>query len=330
MRIEFLEPKHMPQCSELFAQGYRDLRESAPEMPPRYELRDATLPMLERLHQRAPVVGAFGESGEIIGFLGGMLVPQLKGKDKGVYCPEWGHAVSLQAPDRQMVYRRMYEAIGDLWVRDRRINHAVTILAHDPQALDAWFWSTFGLLVVDMIRDLEPVPARTDGSVRVRAAGLGDVDRLFPVWAEHEMYYNRAPIWLPKEPVLDTAELVAYLDDPKTTIWLAEDVSDGTVLGMMKHSLDAEDACTVVRDPHTVACSGAYVLPAARNRSVGALLLGAIVDWAKEHGHERVSLDFEAANIYGSAFWRRHLKPVCYSVIRHVNDHMLAMLPDAR
>ena len=32
-------------------------------------------------------------------------------------------------------------------------------------------------------------------------------------------------------------------------------------------------------------------------------LLAAFVDWARDHGHVRVSLDFEAANLYGSRFW---------------------------
>lgn len=328
MRIEFLESSHLPECVALFACGYRELRRSVPIMPERYEDPQETLPMLAGLHQRAPVVGAFeGRTGRLLGYLGGMLVPQLKGKDKGVYCPEWGHAVALDVRDRGRAYHLMYEAVGDLWVRDRRINHAITILAHDKDAVDAWFWNTFGLLVVDMVRGVEPVEVRPDPAVRIGPATSGDVGRLFPVYAEHEAYYNRAPIWLPKEPMTDTAELAACIADPKTTVWLAEDTNDGSVLGMILHALEAEDASTVVRDPGTVACNGAYVVPAARSRGVGAMLLSAVVDWARDHGYARVSLDFEAANIYGGAFWRRHLTPVCYSVLRHVNDHILAMLP---
>ena len=89
---------------------------------------------------------------------------------------------------------------------------------------------------------------------------------------------------------------------------MAEDAG-GRLLGMMKQSLGSSAACTVVRDSGTVACTGAYVLPAARHLGIGALLLGAMVDWAGRHGYQRVALDFEAANIHGSSFWLKHLTP---------------------
>ena len=120
--------------------------------------------------------------------------------------------------------------------------------------------------------------------------------------------------------------LIAFLADPNVVIWLAED-ADGRVLGTMKGTLDSTDASTVVRDRGTLACTGAYVLPDARNRGIGALLLEALVGWARDHGRERVALDFEAANIYGSRFWLDHFTPVCYSLIRHVNDHILPTPP---
>jgi GNAT superfamily N-acetyltransferase len=322
MRIDFLEQRHLPACAELFAAGYRDLRAAVPEMPARYASPEPVIARLHELHARSPLVGAFLECGSIVGFLGGMPVPRLDGKDKGVYCPEWGHAVSLEAPDRGLIYRRLYAALGESWVRDARLNHAITVLAQDVEAREAWFWNTFGLLTVDVVRGLEAVPVRADGGINVRLAGTADLERVFPVFAAHEAYYIRAPIWLPKAPVEDTAELLAYLKDPKTGVWIAEDL-DGTALGMMKHTLEGDNACYVVQDPGSVACTGAYVLPSARGRGVGQLLLQAMVGWARAHGYARLTLDFEAANIEGGRFWLRYFKPVCYSLSRHVNDHIL-------
>ncbi|MDP2870936.1 MAG: GNAT family N-acetyltransferase, partial [Bacillota bacterium] len=95
----------------------------------------------------------------------------------------------------------------------------------------------------------------------------------------------------------------------------------------MKSQTGKGDACQIVWDEKSVACSGAYVLPRARRHGCGALLLAAVVDWARELGYERVSLDFEAANIHGGAFWLRHFVSVCYSVLRHINDHILKTPP---
>jgi GNAT superfamily N-acetyltransferase len=260
--------------------------------------------------------------GGLAGYLGGIRLAEFKGKDKGVYCPEWGHSVGYSPGlDRRMVYSAMYEAIGDLWVREARLNHAITIMAHDREALDVWVWNGFGMLAVDVIRGLHPVETAgsSDPAVRVRAATLDDVPRLLPAFQEHELYYNRPPIWLPKAPLAGDGELVADISNPEVKIWMAED-PDGCVLGVLKSQSSKGDACHIVWDEGSVACSGAYVLPDARRRGIGALLLAAAVNWARALGLKRMSLDFEAANIYGRAFWLRHFTPVCYSVLRHVND----------
>jgi GNAT superfamily N-acetyltransferase len=299
-------------------------------MPAQWEDPQLVRPLLASLAERHPMVAAVAE-GRLVGYLGGFEVPEFKGRDNGVYCPEWGHAVAPEAPpaERRWIYRKLYEAVGETWVRRGLLNQALTILAHDEAALDVWFWSTFGILCVDVVRGVDPVavpPSARSNGVRVRPATRADVPKLFPLFAEHELYYNRSPIFLPKAPVADDSELVGFLTNANVAIWLAED-ENGNALGMMKGELNSTDASTVVRDEGTVACTGAYVLPTARNRGTGALLLEALVGWTREHGHARVSLDFEAANIYGSRFWLSHFTPVCYSLIRHVNDHILTTSP---
>jgi len=106
-------------------------------------------------------------------------VSRFKGRDNGVYCPEWGHAVTPEAPanERQWIYRKLYEAIGETWIGRGLLNHALTILAHDSTARDVWFWSTFGLLSVDVVRGVEPIavaPEAAASGVRVRLATLAD------------------------------------------------------------------------------------------------------------------------------------------------------------
>lgn len=327
LSVQPLESTHLDAAAELFTSSYKGLRSNVPVMPGRYEDPGAVRESLASLAGRHPMVAAVAD-GQVVGYLGGFKVREFKGRDNGVYCPEWGHAVAPSAPpaERRWIYRKLYEAIGETWVGDALLNQALTILAHDADALDVWFWSTFGIVCVDVVRGIEPVAINRDvrdNEVRVRQATGADAPRLFPVFAEHEVYYNRSPIFLPRAPMTDDSELVGFLADSNEIIWLAED-GEGRVLGTMKGTLNNTDACTVVRDEKTIACTGAYVLPVARNQGIGVLLLEALVGWGRDHGYARVSLDFEAANIYGSRFWLKHFTPVCYSVIRHVNDHILA------
>jgi GNAT superfamily N-acetyltransferase len=168
------------------------------------------------------------------------------------------------------------------------------------------------------------VPQRRSAEgVRVRPAAVDDAARLLPTFAEHTAYYPKSPIWLPKPLLSSTSEVADELADPKSIVWVAEECLDGSVLGIMKQTVESDNAATIVRDEGTLACTGAYVLPAARGRGVGAMLLAAMVDWGRDNGYTRLALDFEAANIFGAEFWLRHLTPVVYSVFRHVNDHML-------
>lgn len=332
IHIEQLGRERVPEAARLFAAGYAGLLRAVPTMPARYADPSITTPLVEQLQHNYPMVAAVCGT-KLVGYLGGILLPQLKGKDRGAFCPEWGHAVSCDLPpvERRRVYRRLYEAIGEQWVGQGRLNHAVSILANDQVAVDAWFWSTFGLLVVDVVRDLRPIPypAGEPTGLVVRAATLADAVRLLPVFAEHTAYYRRAPIWLPKPDLTDVREVKDELADPKSTVWLAEDCATGAVLGIIKHSVDSDDASTVVRDATTVACSGAYVLPASRGRGVGVALLNAVLEWGRRNDYQRLSLDFEAANLFGMEFWLKYLTPVVYSVFRHVNDHMLPKEPPA-
>jgi len=330
LQILPFESAHLDAAVELFTSSYQSLRQRVPLMPAQWEDPLVVRPLLASLVERQPMVAAIADD-RVLGYLGGFEILEFKGRDKGVYCPEWGHAVAPEAPpaERRWIYRKLYEAIGETWVRRALLNQALTILAHDDAALDVWFWGTFGMLCVDVVRGVDPVAippdARSNG-VRVRPATRADAPKLFPVFAEHELYYNRSPIFLPKAPMTDDSKLVGFLTDPNVVVWLAED-GDQRVVGIMKGELNSTDASTVVRDEKTVACTGAYVLPTARTRGIGALLLEALVDWAREHGHARISLDFEAANLYGSRFWLSHFTPVCYSLIRHVNDHILTTPP---
>jgi GNAT superfamily N-acetyltransferase len=175
---------------------------------------------------------------------------------------------------------------------------------------------------VDVVRGTEPLACSpVDDAVRVRLATPADLPALLPVAAEHAAYYRRGPIFLPTSLVTNTAELESFLADSARAIWVAEE--GGQVLGFMQIRVGSEDACTIVRDEDTVSCVGAYVRPDARRAGLGARLLAASLTWARERACQRLSLDFEAANLYGRRFWLKHFTPACYSLLRHVNDGML-------
>ena len=316
------------QAAALFAAGYADLRARVPAMPAKWGRPATVLPLLAELEQSDPMAGAFrGE--QLVGYLGGKLHPARSGGEKAVYCAEWAHAVAATESDRGWIYSKLYEELGAAWVARGCHRQALTMLASDPAGLEAWVWLGFGMLVVDMVRstdgpgeDLAGGPTGTsDANLTIRTATPADLKALFPVAAAHEVYYRQSPMFLPNTAMTDPTELESTLADPQTVTWLAVDHRDG-VIGFMRGELGAQNACQVVRDVDTLACTGAFVLPAARRRGAGRMLMAAMVDWARDNGLARLALDFESANIYGRAFWQRHLTPVCYSVLRVVDSRI--------
>lgn len=318
-----LTDEHVAEAAALFCGHYELLCQGVPALPDRYRDPATVTPLLAELFAAGPALGAFSLEGRLVGYIAGRMLPQFLGQQRGVHVPEWAHAVATDAAGRGDLYRQLYAAAAATWVARSHLNHAVTILAGDEDARAAWFWSGFGLATVDAIRDLKTaLTAICDESLTVRPAQQDDIRALLPLFVAHQAYYRRSPMFVPKAPFGGSVELAESLADPKRLIWLAADV-DGQVLGFMQQRADATNACTIVRDPKTLACDGAYVLPAARRRGTAAALLQQMVSWARRRGFVRLALDFEVTNLPGGRFWLRHFTPVCYSLARRVNDRIL-------
>ncbi len=322
LEVVALAQEHLAPAVDLFCASYREFRRRLPVMPERYERPDVVLPPLRSLASKCPGVAAL-DDGRLVGYLAGFLVPNLKGRDSGVYCPEYGHAVARDAaPERAWIYRKMYESVARTWVSEKCLNHSLTILANDREAVEAWFWSGFGMIVVDMVRGIEPLaPAgREAAGPPVRRAGAADVRSLLPLLQEHELYYTGSPMFMLREPPGEEAEYATMLDDPEVAYLIADDGK--TILGFLRIQTSQGDASAVVRDPGTAAISGAYVRPVLRGHGFGRALVESAIAWAKERGCSRISLDFEAANLQAARFWPKYFAPACYSLFRHVDDRV--------
>ena len=52
------------------------------------------------------------------------------------------------------------------------------------------------------------------------------------------------------------------------------------------------------------------------------MLLAKALEWARTKENERCAVDFEPQNIQAAQFWLKHFEPVCYSMIRHVDERI--------
>ncbi len=155
-----LQPSHLPAAAALVSQRYRDLRQEIPTLPERYASDDAFLPRLESLLQEAPAGTAFAQlrDGDLVGFLIGLEIPDFNGQ-RAAYSPEWANAALLD--ESFPIYEALYSAWSAAWVRRGCACHLVSLLANDYDAVDSLQWLGFGMLVLDGLRDLSPLPAQT-------------------------------------------------------------------------------------------------------------------------------------------------------------------------
>ena len=135
-----------------------------------------------------------------------------------------------------------------------------------------------------------------------------------------ETHMSEAPIFFCDGGLPDRQSVEQRLIDSTSPSWLA---CDGQVpVGYMQIQPGNPTAAFVINDPKTASIKVAVTSPGYRGRSIGATLLDHAIAWARSVGYERCSVDFEPQNIPGARFWGKHFQPVCYSVIRHIDERI--------
>jgi GNAT superfamily N-acetyltransferase len=311
LEIVPLRDKHLEDAAALVTARYRALRGHAPPLPSRYEDVSSILTPLRDLAGQAPGVVAMRD-GRLAGFLLGMVLAEFRGK-RAVYSPEWANAV--EGEDGREIYREMYARLSAGWVADGCFTHVITLLAHDREAIDAWHWLGFGLTAVDAMRDLTPAQGAI-AKFEIRRAGLEDIEEAITLDQALHGHLAAAPVFLMDEHGSEFYE--QWLANSANVLWLA--YRRGEVVAEMGLEPSNTEACYIIRDEKTISITSAFTKESERNKGIGTALLNHSLDWARSAGYERCAVDFEPQNIPAARFWLRHFQPVCYSLIRHVDE----------
>ena len=318
-----LQEQHLEDAASLFAAGYRVLRGRVASMPARHESVGSVLPKLQALAAKAPGVVAIRD-GHVAGFLLGEVLPEFRGK-RAVYSPEWTHAA--EPAGRFDVYRAMYAKLSGQWAADGCSTHVITMLAHQDDVVDAYSRLEFGMAAVDAMRDVGPVQG--DGSQSdIRQAGPSDLETVLDLIDALDQHVAAAPVFLycvDRERRQDARDarrkdIEQRLADPERPSWLA--LHGGRAVAYVHAQPGRTCEAYVVRDDKTARIATAFTNKHCRGRGIATALLDRAIDWARSTGRQRCAVDFEPHNIPGSRFWLRHFQPVCYSMIRRLDERV--------
>jgi len=315
LEIVPLEDKHIEEAAVLVSARYRALREDVPLLPSRYEDAGTILPLVRDLAGQASGVAAI-RGGRLAGFLLGFVIPEFQGK-RSVFSPEWANGADLE--DSRRIYQEMYAHLSARWVADGCFTHLVSLLADDRDAIDGWEWLGFGFIAADAVRDLEPVHGPV-ADVDVRRAGLEDVEQAMALDEALQQHMAAAPTFFPHDEEHDRGFHEEWLGNPAHALWLAYHGPEA--VACMGLGPASTDACTVIRDEETTSIVSAFTSERVRGRGIATALLNRSLDWARSEGYERCAVDFEPMNVLAARFWMRYFQPVCYSLVRYVDERI--------
>lgn len=315
VEITALRTEHLEEAAALVVSGYAMEREQVPPLPARYEDSASILPYLRDLAGRAPGVVATYE-GVLQGFLLGEVLSSFRGQ-RTVYVPEWAHA--MEPETCREAYQIMYTYMSRRWLANGCFAHVITLLTHGQEAIDTWNWLGFGLIAVDAMRDLGPVQAHPAG-VDIRRAISEDLDLIISLSDGLDRYLAGPPIFRAFAEKEDRQSHEKWLSVRANALWLA--YQDNEPVGYMRLEPSNPSAAFIIRDEKTISISGAFTKEHFRRRGVGTALLRHSLDWARSEGYERCAVDFEPQNISGVCFWLKHFQPVCFSLVRHVDQRI--------
>lgn len=129
------------------------------------------------------------------------------------------------------------------------------------------------------------------------------------------------PMFYPLLDLRDRKHYEEWIANKNNCLWIA--LQNREVVGYMKYSPSMPNSTIrILRDPKTIIINGAYTRPEHRRRKIASALLQRLLSYARQQGFERCCVDFESPNIHGGGFWISHFTPVCYSLIRRIDERI--------
>jgi GNAT superfamily N-acetyltransferase len=314
-KVTSLKEEHLEDGALLVSNRYRRLCAQEPHLPHRYAEVNSLLPLLQDI-LRASGIGVAAIYGDrLVGFLTGWQMPSFRGK-RSIYSPEWANAADLD--DSKRIYEEMYSHLAAVWVADNYVAHYISLFPNDADALRAWHWMGFGMISVDAIRGLDPIQ-RYDVGVRIRRAELQDLELVVELHEALWNYMAGTPVFLLAEK-RDRSYFEEWLRNPDKVVWLAY-WNDEPVAFMRLGPAD-DDVCTIIYDGKTTSIYAAFTKEKARGEGIATALLDYALKSARASGYERCAVNFEPMNLIGTRFWLKYFTPVCFSVLRHIDDRL--------
>jgi GNAT superfamily N-acetyltransferase len=307
MTKEYLEP-----AIELFIENYKHEQEKSPLLPSRVITEPAWI--YEALEARLANPGvAVVQDNQLLGYMVTGFQFEWKGQ-RAVLAPEYCHSAVEER--RQELYQRMYMHLSQEWINHHIHLQMIGYFAHDTILQETLYQLGFGAILAEQLRDCSALNKPQEVIIQEEK----DVSRLLNIQIEHNKYYSKAPIFIlkPTRPDEVLADLEAHARQGDVFFVYYEQEEPCAYMIVGNSTIEGEGF--LLQNTNTAQIKSAYARQDIRRKGIGKALLQQVIEWSQAHGYERIFVEHETANFYGSIFWYKHFNPYIYFSMRYIDN----------
>ena len=233
---------------------------------------------------------------------------------KGTFSPIHAHGAILE--NRATIYKKLYQAAAEKWVRNGITYHAVGLYAHDDFATSAFFSYGFGLRCIDAIRPMMGINyAVCNESVTFDELVKSDVVKIRELRRLLSDHLSRSPCFMYSSPEV-FQNWMKRAEARDSGIFIAK--QGDKIIAFMEIKDDGENFATEVKNVQNIC--GAFCLPEYRGKGIAQSLLNYMISTLRAEGYDSLCVDFESFNPTASGFWLKYFIPYTNSVVRRIDE----------
>ena len=317
MRIEEFKEKNIEDAAKLFQGNYSRLKAKYSYLPNKYENLEIICSNLKEIISENPSFVAIS-SNKIIGYLTGYSnISNLKGSFLGSYIPEWGH--SAISNDKELIYETLYRRISSIWVENKNFTHIISFLIN-TELTNILSMLGFGMQVIDAARNLDTINTSVLSKCKIELANENHLSQL----KEYEYLINQH---LESSPIFLKADTAEINDEKVFEDFLSNDritliaLMNGEIVSCIRGKKDHGNI-SIIDETGTLGIDFCYTKMEYRRMGIATLLLNEILKKAKKDNLRVCCVDFESQNSEARRFWLKNFNPICYSMMRKVDDRI--------
>lgn len=312
MTIVTFEKQHIEEAKAIAFANYQEERAFDDALPEIEEMPDLTW-----FAKNGLGVAAL-EDGKLMGFLCcvGPFNNAFASQVKGTFSPIHAHGAFVE--NRELIYRKMYQAAAEKWVSKGILYHAIAVYAHDAQAIGAFFQYGFGLRCVDAIRPMDRIHCPSVAGYTFRLLPKEEVRTVRQMRIELSTHLGKSPCFIYDSPQM-VKDWITKAEKRDTQVFVAE--SDGIAVAFIEVGEDGENFITETQGMKNIC--GAFCLPQYRGTGLFSELLNFTMEYLNAEGVTRLGVDYESINPTASGAWGKHFTPYTHSLVRRIEESIL-------